>query len=213
MRLTFFVLFYLFSIVQGGLSNSYAKETEKIKEDSYRGWGYIVHNLLERGHSKELLRKVYLNKRMPRFSLVPFSVKPKESPRIYDHFLDKKLISAAQRYMKKYRTSFTKAENHYDLEKEIMASIILIETNFGSYTGNHRVIFRVSRLANANSPDNLRKNHARLLKEGEEVTFKEVQDRGQYLFDLFLPEIEAALDIAKTKRFSVFAMKGSSAGA
>ncbi|MCB0320945.1 MAG: lytic murein transglycosylase, partial [Bdellovibrionales bacterium] len=202
-----------FVIPIGGASPTHASDRDPSISSKYRGWDFLVSQLQERGVPENTLKQIYLDPNMPPFLRLEFSVNPSESKRIYRHFLEPSRIQAAQKYMQEHRTWFSLAQQKYGLPEEIIGSIILVETHIGGYTGNHSVIYRLSRLANAASPENIRKNYARLLNSGEKVTLQEVEDRGRYLLDLFIPEIEATIHIAEQQRFSVFKMKGSPAGA
>ena len=189
---------------------------EKIDESALKGWGFLAHTLTERGMPEKTVRKIFLDRRMPKFSLVPFSITPKESKRLYSDFLSPTRVRKTKAYMKRHQRYFQGAEASERIPKEVIASIIQIETNLGTYTGNYRILPQLARLANAGSSKNVKKNYERLLKDKdqeEEVTFEKVEKRGEYLVNLFTPEVEATVRIASKKGFSPFAMRGSRAGA
>jgi membrane-bound lytic murein transglycosylase B len=181
--------------------------------NNLRGWRHLADLLIERGVEKKEVERLFLDPRMPEFTELFFSVTPRESPRLYTSFFSEKRIEATKKYLQQYAPVFKRAEEAYGIDRRIIAAIILVETNFGTFTGKQDVVFRLARLANASSPENLINNHKRLNKQDPDVTLKQVIDRGKYLEDLFTPQVEAALTIAKNRKIDVFSLKGSSAGA
>jgi membrane-bound lytic murein transglycosylase B len=105
------------------------------------------------------------------------------------------------------------AEKKLHVHKEVVASIIVIESQAGRNTGNHIILYRLSRLATTNSPENIQWNYLEQKKKDHRVTFSDVRRRGRYLERTFLPEIPALISIAKKNGVDPLSMKGSSAGA
>jgi membrane-bound lytic murein transglycosylase B len=198
---------------RNALANSGKDERSAIDEMAFRGWGFIAHHLHERGMSHRTLSKIFLDKRVPQFTFVPFAVAPKESERLYTQFLEPERIQRAQSYLKKYTSFFHSANHQFQIPPEVIAAIILIETDLGNFTGNHSILPQLARLANAATPSNILKNYERLVTDGEAVTFQQVQERASYLLRLFLPEVEATVRIARNKKSDPLKIKGSYAGA
>ena len=179
----------------------------------YRGWDYLAEKLIADGVPTHSVRYIYASSRMPRFNSVPFSLDPAESKDIYKQFTSNKRIQLALSNLRKHRSSFEQAEKQFGVDKYTIAAILLIETQFGKYTGSALIVNRLSRLANINDPRNVKKNYERLKKEDPTVNFSDVQSRARYLEETFYPEIPALIEVAKRNEISVFAIKGSYAGA
>ena len=205
-------LFFL-AFANLAVATNESQEEEKIDELAFRGWGYIAHHLHERGMSHRAVSKLFLDKRVPKFTFVPFAVTPRESERIYTQFLEPERIQRARKYLAEHKLFFSSANVQFQIPPEVIAAIILIETDLGSFTGNHAILPRLARLANAATPTNIAENYDRLVAEGEEVTFEQVEERGNYLFRLFLPEVEATVRIARHREFDPLHIRGSYAGA
>ncbi|MCB0330344.1 MAG: lytic murein transglycosylase [Bdellovibrionales bacterium] len=194
-------------------STSADSREQEINESALKGWGFLAYHLAQRGMKEKEVRSIFLNKLMPKFAFVPFAVNPKEPSRIYAHFLAPKKVSRTKSYLSTHSKYFTVAEKQSLIPREIIAAILLVETDLGHYTGSYSILPQLARLANAGSRQNVERNYKRLLDDGEEVTLEQVAARGRYLFELFVVEVEAAVRIAHERGFSPFSIKGSRAGA
>jgi membrane-bound lytic murein transglycosylase B len=95
----------------------------------------------------------------------------------------------------------------------VVAAIIVVESQAGKNTGNHNVLYRLSRIATTSAPDNIQENYVYQKKLNPKVTFEDVRRRARYLERTFMPEIPALLTIAKRNQVDPLALKGSIAGA
>jgi membrane-bound lytic murein transglycosylase B len=179
----------------------------------YRGWDYLVTRLRENGVDETTLRHVYGDPRMPERTFVPFSVKPREPSSIYESFKRPEHGITGAGFIERHRQVFEAVENKLMVPKEVIAAIIVVESQAGKFTGNHLVLYRLSRLATTNAPDNLQQNYVEQKDKDSRVTFADVRRRGRYLERTFLPEIPALLSLAKQSGVDVLSIKGSSAGA
>jgi membrane-bound lytic murein transglycosylase B len=180
---------------------------------SFRGWDYLVGRLRANNVSEKELIAVYTDSRMPPFSLVPFSVKPKEPAAIYDVFNQPKYHQLGASFLDRHKASFDQVETTLGVPREIVTAILVVESQIGKFTGTQMIVYRLSRLASANSPENLTLNYQAQKKLDATITFADVQRRGRYLEQTFLPEIPALIEIAKKNKLDILSMKGSSAGA
>jgi membrane-bound lytic murein transglycosylase B len=178
-----------------------------------RGWDYLVERLKQNGVSERELIEIYSDPRMPERTFVPFSVKPKEPASIYEGFKHPRHRELGNAFLNQHRCDFERVEETLKVPREVVAAIIVIESGAGKNTGNHALIYRLSRLATTNAPDNLRENYVAQKKLNHQIVFDDVRRRGGYLERTFLPEIPALISIAKKNRVDVLSMRGSSAGA
>lgn len=179
----------------------------------YRGWDYLVERLRDNGIEEGVLRQVYGDPRMPERTFVPFSVKPREPSSMYESFKRPEHAMIGATFIERHRDTFEAAETKLKVPKEVIAAILVVESQAGKFTGNHLVVYRLSRLATTNAPDNLQQNYVEQKKKDPRVTFSDVRRRGRYLERTFLPEIPALLSIAQKSGVDVLSIKGSSAGA
>lgn len=180
---------------------------------SFRGWDYLVQKLRADGVSEETLRSIYADPRMPFLGQVPFALKPRESTAMYSPLLSPHKLSLARDFLKLHAATFAQAEEALQVNRAVIAAILLVETHFGKNTGRELVINRLSRVASVREPTNLILNHRRLLKDDPTVTVSEVEARAEYLERTFYPEVKALLTIVAEQKIDPFELKGSSAGA
>lgn len=179
----------------------------------YRGWDYLAAQLRKAGVAESDIVAIYSDPRMPHFTLVPFKVRPKEPSTMYTSFNKDSFAQLGASFIEEYDHEFDKMEHAYDVPREVVTAILVIETQLGKHTGNEIIVHRLSRLAAVLDPNNIQETYRRLKATDSTVTLSDVKARGRYLEDTFLPEIPAMLEISKRNQVHVFHILGSSAGA
>ncbi|MCB0335190.1 MAG: lytic murein transglycosylase [Bdellovibrionales bacterium] len=178
-----------------------------------RGWDRLVDKLVEHGLERDHVETIFSDPKMPAYELVAFQLKPAEPSRIYSYFFKPRTIALAKTELQNYAEWFQSAEETYEVPREVIAGILLIETQFGRITGKRMVLGRLSRLANIGQADNINFNFKRHHANNKKVKREEVEARAQYLEDLFFPEVKALFEIAEERAIDIFGIVGSSAGA
>jgi membrane-bound lytic murein transglycosylase B len=179
----------------------------------YRGWDYLVGRLRDNGVNEHDLLALYSDPRMPERSFVPFKVKPREPASIYQSFKRPEHALMGARFIERNTETFAQMQKKLLVPPKVVAAIIVVESQAGKNTGDHLIVYRLSRLATTNAPDNLQWNYIEQKKVDHKITFADVRRRGSYLERTFLPEIPALLSIAKKNKVDALSIKGSSAGA
>ena len=182
-------------------------------KSKYRGWDYLVGRLKREGIRESDLAAIYQDPRMPRFTFIPFKLKPRESSSIYSTFDKRKFHELGASFIQRHGQEFDRLEQKYKVPREVVTSILVIETQIGQHTGDQLVVHRLSRLASVLDPHNLKENLRRHRLEDASVTMQDLQERGRYLEDTFLQEVPALIEISKRNQVNVFHIKGSTAGA
>lgn len=188
-------------------------DNEKVIINKKTGWNYLKDNLVDYGIPKYEVYKVFNDKRFPEFTAIPFKVSPSESKASYKHFYHAKYIDLAREILTENKISFEVNEKFFKVDKHVVASILLVETQYGNYTGNRRVFYRLARIASVKEPSNLAYNFARLKKKEPETSYGAMVARANYLEDTFLPEVVALFDFSKLQNTDILSIKGSVAGA
>jgi membrane-bound lytic murein transglycosylase B len=179
----------------------------------YRGWDYLVGQLRKAGVQESDLVLIYQHPDMPRYSFVPFKLKPRESYSIYNSFQKPHFHALGADFIAQHSTEFDGMERTYGVPREVVTAIMVIETQLGRHTGNQMIAYRLSRLASVLDPNNVRENYKQLSASDPSVTMDAVQARGRYLEDTFLAEIPALIQVAKHNDVGPLRIKGSIAGA
>lgn len=179
----------------------------------YRGWDYLASRLRKAGVPESEILEIFASPTMPRFTFVPFKVKPKEPHSIYASFDRDSFAQLGASFIEEYDQEFNRMERKYGVPREVVTAILVIETQIGRHTGNELIVHRLSRLASVLDPHNVQENYRRLKATDPSVTLDDVKNRGRYLEDTFLPEIPALIEISKRNQVNTFHILGSSAGA
>jgi membrane-bound lytic murein transglycosylase B len=186
---------------------------EPQRQSSYRGWDHLVEKLRGKGISEQDLSSIYGSPLMPQFSFVPFKLKPKEASSIYSGFTTDANYQLGAGFIRSHSREFEKMEDSLKVPAEVVAAILVVESQIGQNTGKELVLYRLSRVASVGDPDNLRENFEKLREEDPSVSFTALRERAQYLENTFLPEIPALIEISKRNQVDIFEMRGSIAGA
>lgn len=205
-------------------SKSKAKAARKVSQSTtypllgnphskYRGWDYLAGQLRKAGVRESDITAIYASPEIPRFTFVPFKVKPKEPHSIYASFDRDSFAQLGASFIEEYDYEFNTMERAYGVPREVVTAILVIETQIGKHTGKELIVHRLSRLAAVLDPNNVQENYRRLKADDPSVTLEDVKRRGKYLEETFLPEIPALIEISKRNNVSIFHILGSSAGA
>lgn len=104
-----------------------------LAEDAYAG---LKQKLVDDGFSRPQVQKVFQAVPPPMYNLVSKTFRMRESQLNYDQFLEPSEIAKARRFISMHRDSFRRSQKVYGVEPGVIAAILLVETHFGSYTGN-----------------------------------------------------------------------------
>ena len=182
-------------------------------QSPYRGWDWLVNRLLAKGVARSDVARIYSDSRFPEFTFIPFSPSPRETSGMYTSFLKPPMYELATEFMDSHTRQFDLIERSLKVPREVVTAILLIETQFGRNTGDHMIVYRLSRIATTGEPGNINRNLARLKPEMPNLTRETLVRRAKYLEEVFLPEIPALIEITKRNKIDPLHVKGSIAGA
>ena len=180
-------------------------------EDIYGG---LKQKMVQDGFSRQQVANAFQSAPPPMFRLVSQTMKIREGQANYDHFLAPSEIAAAQQFIADHRNCFRRAEAAYGVEPEIIAAILLVETHFGSYTGNTPTFAIFSTFAVMNLKANRDKVWKLLSpqdrqKWGREAFDMKLIDRSGWAYR----ELSALLELKNTHGMEPESLKGSVMGA
>lgn len=179
----------------------------------YRGWDYLAERLRLRGVAKEDIAAIYRSPQMPPFTFVPFKLRPRESHSIYSGFLTTPNFRLGANFIRLHKLEFDRMEKSLKVPREIVAAILVVESQIGRNTGTEVVLYRLSRVSSVGDPSNVRRNFEILKQQDSSVTLSAVKERAEYLETTFLPEIPALIEIGKRNKINILRVRGSIAGA
>ena len=151
------------------------------------------------------------DERFPKYDLITFKVKPKESPAPYLKLNTPERRQNALEFYRMYRQSFVSAEKQFGVPRSVILAIIQIETGCGKNFGNQSVLIRLSRWVGLADPNNVLRNFEE--NNPDKASLKEFKLRATYMEETFLPHLLATYDVANNLNIDPFELKGSTAGA
>ena len=131
----------------------------------------------------------------------------------YSRFLRNQSVTHAKKFLQKESAFLSQVEDQYQVEKEVIVSILFIESSFGANTGNNTVFNVFFTLAQATEPEILNPTYQKLKDKYPQVTIEEVKVRAEKKSRWAYQELKNLLTIAKRENLDVLNIKGSWAGA
>ena len=125
----------------------------------------LKQDLIKEGFSENTISKLY-DRSDVRFDLGTMAgyFRHREASSSYTQFSSPQQIMLAKTYLKNNLKMLQAAEDMYQVPKEIIVAILLVETRLGQYTGRHSVLNTFSSIAALSSPD-VRNNAFNTLKQ------------------------------------------------
>ncbi len=105
------------------------------------------------------------------------------------------------------------AEKRFQVDKEIIVAILLVESRFGENIGRRRVIPTLASMALMDSPDNLQNNVQLLLGVDPELSYELVQGVATRRAQWAYRELKCFLQIIRDEKMDPLEVRGSYAGA
>ncbi len=117
-------------------------------------FGVLQEKLAADGFDKGKLKLLYNHPKVTFETKRVYSFSTHNEAKLnYDQFLSRRSLSKAGQYMKTHQTDLANAEKTYDVEKEIITAILLVETRLGTYLGKSLIFNTLSTIAALSDPD------------------------------------------------------------
>lgn len=179
----------------------------------YAGWERLAARLKSDGISETLVRSVYNGSVVPKFSFVPFRLKPLETHDMYQSFRTEKIYELAKLCRDSNAEVLKKAEKIFGVEAAVLTAIIVVESHCGRSTGKELIVNRLSRVSNIGEEKNIEENLKKLQGEDASVTIEQVEARAEYLEKTFYPQLLALFKQHAKGSLDIYSLRGSIAGA
>ncbi len=95
----------------------------------------LKQRLVSDGFEASRINLLYPPQFSPSYKTVSQTLRIRESKLDYAQFLRPSAIAAAKRFLRQYDPILQRAEVIYGVNRYVIAAILMVETNFGSYTG------------------------------------------------------------------------------
>lgn len=207
----------LFTLFLTALSSG---NTNEILEKNKSDFAPIIPTLIKKGADTTFLNKIFSHpntKFDPKYTRYNV-VKTGKAPDYSKHF-NARSISKTKDFLQKYDNDLMAAEMVFGVPKEIIASILWIETRHGGYTGYHHVVSVYLSTAMSNQAEQIQQNLENLYTrlQGDTTGLKEYEDkiyvRSIKKANWAMDQIIALQKIDSLAHIDVLEIEGSWAGA
>ncbi len=179
-----------------------------------KGWDHFYRLLVDNGVDADTALETILDKRMPKYTTVYFKLKPKESKSLYKNHNSLSKRKNARKFYDKHRDVFLAAAKRFNVNPEVMLSILQVETSCGGFTGRSRVFYRLARVSSLAQPKIIIENLKKIKKDQDpNAHYRDALARAKWLEASFLPHAIATIKLAESMNKHPLEIKGSFAGA
>ncbi len=182
--------------------------------DSSPAYQLLIERLSGDGFDSDFLSRLFKDDRA---CLIPdrmmISLETKEKEEWYTQFVSPESILLAQKFLHQNLKQLRQVEKRFNVDKEVIVAILLVESRFGENTGKHRVIPTLASMALMDAPDNLQANYRMLKEIDPELSFEWVENRAKRRASWAYKELKCFLTILQDERVDPLEVKGSHAGA
>jgi membrane-bound lytic murein transglycosylase B len=200
-----FILFIFFSMIS----------TSESDETTYP-YQSLIHRLSQDGFDSEFLSNLLMDTRaeLNPFMLVTYlNLNSRETPELYTQFLNPELILLSKKFLCQNLKVLRNAEKRFQVEKEVIVAILLVESRFGENIGKYRVLSTLASMAMMNSPEHLQNNYLTLQESSPELSFEWMEDLAKRKAEWAYHELKCFLKIICHEAIDPLEVYGSYAGA
>jgi membrane-bound lytic murein transglycosylase B len=141
------------------------------------------------------------------------SLGSKEKEELYAQFIIPESILLARKFLHQNLDQLKQVEKRYNVDKEVIVAILLVESRFGENTGRHRVIPTLASMAIMATPENVQSNYLILQEIDSELSYEWVEEKAKRRANWAYHELKCLLRIISDEKLDPLEVKGSYAGA
>ena len=174
----------------------------------------LVGRLLGEGFDQEFLSSLFTDARAePIPERMSISFEPSEGPEIYEPFLNRESILLAKKFLRENLKILREMESRFQVDKEVVVAILLMESRFGENIGRWRVFPTLASMAIVDSPENIRSNYEKLSGDDPALTYERVEGVAKRKAIWAYQELKCYLKIIRDEKIDPLEVRGSYAGA
>lgn len=213
-KLIFFVLVFLFAIRQPISHNgNSSKKYQKIKF-----FKSVVDSLLLKGADSESVFQLinnyqtHFNEKYTKVNVLPQNLQP------YPFSIKNSSIRTIRKFIESNSTILDAAEQKFGVPREILASILWVETKLGDVVGTNHLLSVFLSMAMASNPEILNKNFYEIRESANaslslDSLWNVIKRKADDKVAFAINELIALLKMKKEFRIDVFELYGSISGA
>lgn len=180
----------------------------------------VAESLLARGMDTSFLRQLLNDDRVEfKENLVKYNVTGYRNPPDYSFNYNDKSVKKAKEFISQNAELLQNAENSYHIPKEVLTSILWVETKFGTILGKNNIPSVFLSVALANQPEYLAMNKENLRKDWKgtdaelQALDEKIEKRAQRKAAWAIGELMALDTLRRVSPLQPLEIYGSSAGA
>jgi len=174
----------------------------------------LTHRLSQDGFNFEFLSNLLTDARAElNLSLMILSLESRETADFYVQFLTEEAILLSKKFLRQNLKILREAENRFDVEKEVIVAILLVESRFGENIGKYRLIPTLASIALMGLPDHLQKNYAILREKDPDLSYERIERLSKRKANWAYHELKCFLNIIRYQKIDPLEVYGSYAGA
>ena len=144
---------------------------------------------------------------------VYLNLNSREVPEVYSQFLTSEQILLSKKFLRENMRTLMKMERNFQVDKEVVVAILLVESRFGENIGKYRVIPTLASMALMDSPESLEKNYLTLKENNPELTYEWLEGFAKRKANWAYDELKCFLTIIRDESIDPLEVYGSYAGA
>lgn len=173
----------------------------------------LQQRLIKDGFDAKFIEKIYASSQL-RFEVKGISLyfMHNEATLNYDQFLSRKSIAKARDYMAQHQNDLENARKRFEVDREIITAVILVETKLGTYLGSRSILSTLSTMAVLVDTDP-REAIWREIPEERRFTRDQFEAKASSKAGWAYGELKAFLTYTRQQGIDPFGISGSYAGA
>jgi membrane-bound lytic murein transglycosylase B len=208
------VAFVILALFLLAFSVAHGNVPEEISSCYHPLLGGLIERLSQDGFDLEFLSELFLD---PRAELMPelmtISLVSRETTDVYAPFLSPESILLAKKFLQNNMSLLRETEKRFQVDKEVIVAILLVESRFGENIGKRRVIPTLASIALIDLPENLQYTYQVLLGVHSELAYDVAEGLAKRRAQWAYQELRQFLQIIRNEGMDPLEVKGSYAGA
>jgi membrane-bound lytic murein transglycosylase B len=195
-------------------TNPTSSQADPGKVDKSEPWTPLLERLTADGFSRDYLVSIFADERVEREeSVFEANVYVAGSKRDFSHRIEPRSISLGKGFLSDNGARLNGIEKNFGVPKEVIAAILVMESNAGTTTGRHRIFNVFWSLAVGGEPDNLERISREITSNHPSLSRKVVEERTKRKAGWAYGELTFLLKIGEREKIDVLDVTGSWAGA
>ncbi len=176
--------------------------------------GGLIERLRQEGFDLDYLSSLFMD---PRAELAPelmtITLGSRETTSLYAQFLSPDAIRLAKTFLRQHLKTLAPIEKRFNVDKEVIVAILLVESRFGENTGKRRVLSTLTSMAVMDAPENLQTQYLFIQGIDPDFSYEVLEGLAKRRAQWAYRELKCFLKILQNETIDPLEVKGSYAGA